>query len=74
VLSGGSNGKRGPVPAVVGGPAWSDVVRVAARATVDPNTVRRYLDGAPGRSTTQRRIEKALKSCGLETYVRKAAG
>lgn len=73
VLSGGGSSKRGGV-AVIDGPAWSDVVRVAARATVDPKTVRRYLDGAPTRSTTQRRIERGLKSCGLEVFVRKVAG
>lgn len=74
MLSGNGSSKRAGLAAAMDGPSWSDVVRVAARASVDPNTVRRYVHGAPVRSTTLRRIERALKSCGLELYVRKEVG
>jgi hypothetical protein len=53
-------------------PEWSDVVKVAARASVDPVTVLRYLDGKPSRSTTRKRIELGLVKCGLAAYVRAA--
>ena len=73
MLSSNGGGRR-PGGPKNGGPAWSDVVRVAARASVDPKTVLRYLSGSPTRSTTLLRIERGLKSCGLEVHVRKAAG
>ena len=56
--------ERRPVP-------WHEIVRVAARASVDPTTVQRYLSGRPCRATTSHRIAQGLIKCGLELYVRK---
>jgi len=72
VLSGSNGQNRNGAPPRAA-PGWHDVIRVAARASVDPKTVRRYLDGDPTRATTRRRIEKGLASCGLVEYVRKTA-
>jgi hypothetical protein len=47
-----------------------DITKVAARAEVSPNTVRRYLAGKGTYSTTRSRIEKALVKCGLPALVR----
>lgn len=52
------------------GPGWHDVVRVAARASVDPKTVARYLEGGNTHATTRRRIERGLELCGLAAFVR----
>jgi len=49
-----------------------DVVRIAARAVCAPNTVKAYLRGEPGRSTTRAKIEQALHKCGLGALVRRA--
>jgi hypothetical protein len=46
------------------------VVQVAARASVDPKTVRRYLEGGRCHATTARRIAMGLVKCGLGTFVR----
>ena len=48
------------------------VVQVAARASVDPKTVRRYLEGGRCHATTARRIAMGLVKCGLESYVRRS--
>lgn len=62
-------------PLVVRGRATPlEITRIAARAEVSPNTVRNYLAGRPGYSTTHARIEKALVKCGLPALVRAAAG
>lgn len=50
-----------------------EITRIAARAEVSPNTVRNYLAGRPGYSTTHARIAKALIKCGLPALVRAAA-
>ncbi len=42
-----------------------DLVRVAARAGVDPRAVRRFATGAPMRSTTRARVVDALRALGL---------
>ena len=47
------------------------VVRVAARASVDPKTVRRYLKGERCHATTARRIATGLAKCGLDAFVRR---
>jgi hypothetical protein len=51
-----------------------EVIRVAARASVDPKTVRRYLQGGPCHATTSHRIALGLAKCGLAAYVRSAVG
>lgn len=53
-------------------PTPHDLVRVAARAGVDPKTVRRYLETGKSRSTTRQRIEKGLALCGLADCIRRA--
>jgi hypothetical protein len=47
-----------------------EVIKVAARASVDPKTVRRYLRGEACHSTTAHRIAQGLVKCGLPEFVR----
>lgn len=55
-------------------PSAHDRVRIAARAGVDPKTVKRYLDGTVvPRSTTRSRIEKGLAACGFAECIRRSA-
>jgi DNA-binding LacI/PurR family transcriptional regulator len=42
-----------------------DLVRIAARAGVDPRAVRRFATGAPMRSTTKRRVQDAMHALGF---------
>lgn len=48
-------------------------IRVAARASVDPRTVDRYLQGASVREAIRHAIERALRACGLATLIRREA-
>ncbi|MCA1825497.1 MAG: hypothetical protein ABR567_10720 [Myxococcales bacterium] len=44
---------------------------VAERAECDRRSVRRFLAGDPVRSLTERRIRRAISSCGLESLLLK---
>ena len=48
-------------------------IRVAARASVDPRTVDRYLRGSSVREVVRLSIERALRACGLATLIRREA-
>ena len=43
---------------------------VAAAGTIGQRTVSRYLEGKPGKSTTDARVEFGLRACGLAHLVR----
>jgi len=44
--------------------------QVSVAATIDPRTVRRYLDGVHVTEHSRLRIEAALRSCSLERLIR----
>lgn len=44
--------------------------RVSVRATCDPRTVTAYLRGESQGANMVARVERALRSCGFERYVR----
>jgi hypothetical protein len=48
--------------------------RIAVAACVDPRTVRRVLAGKPVTSTTQARVNQALKRLGYSAEVPEEAG
>lgn len=45
---------------------------VSVKASCDPRSVAKYLDGKPLRSLVKNRIEAALRRLGLDEHVRAA--
>jgi len=48
--------------------------QVAAAAEVDAGTVRRYFNGLPTRQTPRERVERALRTLGLEALCAPPSG
>jgi hypothetical protein len=48
----------------------SERARIAVKAGCDPRCIIRYLRAMPMKSTTTSRVERALRLCGYERFVR----